>query len=112
MNDLLIETGQGKSKRIFPASQILYVEANINYSLFHLTDGSKVLTSRHLGYYAKLLSEFARINKSYLINPYLLKKWKENPHSYRDGAEVTLTNGVRLGVARRRVQEAKAKLGI
>jgi DNA-binding LytR/AlgR family response regulator len=51
--------------------QIAYLQADVNYTVFHLSDGSKVISSRTLKKYASVYEQFdfLRISRSYLLNP-------------------------------------------
>lgn len=81
------------------AEQIVYAESNGNYTWFHLLDGQKVLVSRQLGEYEKLLPAhlFCRIHDKYLVHLAHLQSYTKGA-----GGEVTLRNGGVLPVAVRR----------
>jgi two-component system, LytTR family, response regulator len=83
-------------------AQILYCESNGNYTNFFLLDGSKIMVSRQLGEYEKLLpiDVFARIHDKHIINLNCIQEYIKG-----SGGEVVLENGVRLTVAARRKDE-------
>ena len=88
---------------------ILYCEANSNYTFIHLVDGSRKLTAKTLKEYDALLSlaGFCRIHQSYLINLNHLTKY------YRgDGGFVEMVNGVSLNVSRSKKEELLGKVKI
>ncbi len=81
---------------------ILYLESSGNYCNFFLTDNSKILVSRQLGEYEKLLptDAFVRIHDKYIINLSCISEYIKGT-----GGEVVLENGARLSVASRRKDE-------
>jgi two-component system, LytTR family, response regulator len=83
-------------------AQILYVESSGNYCNFFLDDSSKIMVSRQLGEYEKLLptDAFVRIHDKHIINLYCIKEYIKG-----SGGEVILENGARLTVAARRKDE-------
>jgi two-component system, LytTR family, response regulator len=83
-------------------SHICYVESSGNYSNFLLADNSKIMVSRQLGEYEKLLpaDNFARIHDKHIINLTCIKEYIKG-----SGGEVILENGARLTVAARRKDE-------
>jgi two-component system LytT family response regulator len=60
--------------------QIAYIEACESYSWIYVTNGSRILSSKTIGYYEKLFLEeqFSRIHRSYLVNLIHLKHYE--PH--------------------------------
>lgn len=83
-------------------AQICYVESSGNYSNFFLTDNSKIMVSRQLGEYEKLLpaDNFVRIHDKHIINLNGIQEYIKG-----SGGEVVLENGARLTVAARRKDE-------
>lgn len=79
--------------------RIVYLSAQVNYTLFHLDNGEQVITTHSLSIYASLLEAvgFVRVHKSYLLNSFYLNRCRLNR-----SAELTLPNGTTLEVARRR----------
>jgi len=59
-------------------SQILYIEACESYSWIYLKGGSRILSSKNIGYHQETFSEdnFTRIHRSYLINLSYLKLYE------------------------------------
>jgi two-component system, LytTR family, response regulator len=82
--------------------EILYINSVRNYSEFHLTNGSKLLTSKSLISYDTLLSDqgFFRIHHSYLINLSHLKAFVRS-----EGGAVKMINGDLLPVSRQKKGE-------
>ncbi|MFY7910797.1 MAG: LytR/AlgR family response regulator transcription factor [Emticicia sp.] len=87
-------------------NEITYLEADINYTIFHLKNGKKMVSSFTLKKYAndKHLSNFIRVHKSYLLNPNFISEI----HKKGKSATITLKNGTALKVARRRLKLVSA----
>ena len=87
-------------------ADILYCESSGNYTNFHLNDGKKIMVSRQLGEYEKLLPEtyFIRIHDKYIINLSFIKEYIKG-----SGGDVVLENGKELPVASRRKEEFLAR---
>jgi two-component system LytT family response regulator len=83
-------------------AEILYCESSGNYTNFYLCDGKKIMVSRQLGEYEKLLPEinFTRIHDKYIINLSFIKEYIKG-----SGGDVVLENGKELPVASRRKEE-------
>lgn len=82
--------------------EILYCEADQNYSKVFTLHGGELLVSKPLNQLQKLLpaESFYRIHKSHLVNLNYIKTY-----SKADGFHVVLENGVRLSVATRRNED-------
>ncbi|MEP6683286.1 MAG: LytTR family DNA-binding domain-containing protein [Parafilimonas sp.] len=87
---------------IFPLNEIVYCEAEINYTNFFLTSNQKILDTKTLKEYEELLDDydFFRVHKSFLINLHHVK------HFYKgEGGTVTMSNGAVVEVSRRKKDE-------
>lgn len=84
---------------LMPMSEIIFCKAEGKYTVFILSNGSKIMSSRNLGEYSSILdnSHFFRIHHSYIINLRHISKI-----SKKDGYYCELSNGVILPVAKRR----------
>ena len=80
---------------ILSISDILYCEADDNYTKIYLEKGTK-LVSKTLKYFEDLLNDkgYARIHKSYLVNINKVTKYKKGK-----GGSVTLSSGKELPVS-------------
>lgn len=80
-------------------NDIIYCQADSNYTIFHLLDGQKILVSRSLKEYDEILSPqgFFRIHQSFLIKLSFVKKYIKG-----EGGTAILENGKELDVSRRR----------
>ena len=89
-------------------SDIIYLEANSNYSTFHLTGNKKITVSKTLKDFEELLpqSVFIRIHHSYIININCIEKYVKG-----DGGQVLMKNGALLDVARRKKEEFMKIIG-
>lgn len=87
-------------------TDIVFCESSGNYTYFFLSDEKKIVVSRQLGEYEKLLPEnsFIRIHDKYIINLSFIKEYIKG-----SGGEVVLENGKQLPVATRRKEEFLAR---
>lgn len=55
---------------------ILFVKAQSNYSIFHLSNGRKIVASKTLGSFYNYLTQFhfIRCHQSYLVNPQFIRR--------------------------------------
>lgn len=83
-------------------SDIMYLEADSNYTILHLTGLKKVVATRTMGDFEKILEQpaFFRIHKSIIINLNFLKAYS----SYQ-GNFVELIDGTSLSISRRRLND-------
>ncbi|KRD10409.1 two-component system response regulator [Flavobacterium sp. Root901] len=84
---------------LIPMAEITFCKADGKYTVFILSSGAKIMSSRNLGEYSAILdnSYFFRIHHSYIINLRHIAKI-----SKKDGYFCELSNGVILPVAKRR----------
>ena len=83
-------------------NEICYCESSGNYTNFFFTNNTKIMVSRQLGEYEKLLPAemFVRIHDQHIINLTCIHEYVKG-----SGGEVILENGTRLNVASRRKDE-------
>ena len=81
--------------------EIIYYEAKKNYTIFHITSGEPIITSRTIKDYDDMLQDlnFLRLHQTYTINLKYLRCY------YKDTNEVEMINGVRIPVAFRRKED-------
>ena len=84
---------------LIPMAEIIFCKADGKYTVFVLSNGSRIMSSRNLGEYSAILDSnyFFRIHHSYIINLRHIVKI-----SKKDGYFCELSNGVILPVAKRR----------
>jgi len=92
-------------KVIIKTEDIVYLEADSNYTYFHLIDERRLVDFGHLGHFEKFFdpSLFVRIHRSYLSNLVHIKE------IHRSKMEVEFKNGRSIPVSRRKLTEVKAK---
>jgi len=97
---LTLPNGQGYT--VIDINEIINIEADSNYSIFHLLDKEKITVSKILKEYEEILPEhqFVRIHKSSIINLNYLKEYNS-----KNGLEVTLSDGQKIAVSRRRTSD-------
>ena len=88
--------------RVLNVAEIMYLEADSNYTIFHLSGLNKIVSARTMGDFEKILEPpmFFRIHKSTIINMNFLKAYS----SYQ-GDFAELTDGTRLSISRRKMNE-------
>ena len=81
---------------------IIYLEANSNYTNFYLSNNKKITVSKTLKDFEELLptSLFIRIHHSFIININCIEKYIKG-----EGGQVLMKNGATLDVARRKKEE-------
>ncbi|MFT7435961.1 MAG: two-component system LytT family response regulator [Psychromonas sp.] len=96
--------------RISRESEILFVTADQNYSIFHLQNGRKFTSGYTLKFHLKYLDEdkFLRINRSQLINKSFIRKVAITENK----GFITLRNGKDIPIPRRRIKEIKLEYKI
>jgi len=80
-------------------ADILRCESNVNYTMFYFADGSKLLVTKTLKEYDKMLSEygFIRIHQSHLINSEFIKEFMK-----LDGGHIIMKDGTKVPVSSRK----------
>ena len=91
-----------ESLHFIETGNIIYLEANSNYTFFYLSNNEKITVSKTLKDFEELLpaSIFIRIHHSYIINKNMVIKYIKG-----EGGQVLMKNGVTLDVARRKKDE-------
>ncbi|MEO9806096.1 MAG: LytTR family DNA-binding domain-containing protein [Reichenbachiella sp.] len=81
---------------IVPIDQIIYCEADDNFTKFHLKDGKPLLISKTLKHFEEMLpkTKFVRIHRSSLINTDYVVRYTKGKGGY-----VTMENDVELEVS-------------
>ena len=88
-----------KGFQVVNLSDILYCEADSNYTNFHFTNRTVICASKPIHEYEELLADcnFIRIHKSCVVNLEHVKEYLRG-----EGGTVILTNGQKLEVSRRK----------
>lgn len=102
---LTLPNGQGY--RLVDLDEIVHIEADSNYSIFHLKNVEKITVSKVLKDYEEILPDdrFMRIHKSSIVN---LKYVKE--YNNKNGLILSLSNGESIVVSRRRASDFFEKM--
>lgn len=89
-------------------ANIIYLEANSNYTCFYLTNNSKITVAKTLKDFEELLpgSVFIRIHNAFIVNKNQVEKYINGK-----GGQVVMKNGAVLDVARRRKEEFMKAIG-
>ena len=89
-------------------NDIIYLEAQSNYTIIFLNDSYKLTVSKTLKDFEELLpaTVFIRIHHSYIINKNAVEKYIKG-----DGGHVIMKNGITLDVARRKKEEFMKAIG-
>lgn len=85
-----------------PYENIVYCEANRNYTKFYLSDNQSLLACQTLKEFEKQLLDhgFFRIHKSRLINLHRVVRYLKE-----DGGFVVMDNGAKIGISKRKKAE-------
>ncbi len=88
--------------RIVNTADLMYLQADSNYTNLHLSDSKKVTATRTLGEFEKILDDktFFRIHKSTIINLNYLKAYSSYQGNYAE-----MSDGARLAISRRKLNE-------
>jgi two-component system LytT family response regulator len=88
--------------KLVNVADIMYLEADGNYTILHLSGFNKIVASRTMGDFEKILDspEFFRIHKSTMINLDYL-----NAYTSYNGDYAELTDGTKLSISRRKMTE-------
>jgi len=89
-------------------SDIIYLEAHVNYTHLHLVNKQKYVVSRTIKDFEELLPSetFLRIHNSYIINKDYVEKYIRG-----DGGQVVLSNGAVLDVSKRKKADFLKAIG-
>jgi len=93
----------------YDINDIIYLEANSNYTNIYLVNKIKVTASKVLKEFEELLPEdiFFRTHHSYLINLHYIKRYIKG-----DGGQIELQNGTYVDVSRRKKEEFLKAMGL
>ncbi len=99
LNKVIVPTTDGF--KVVKTNQIIYIQADDNFSIMHLENGEKHMACRRLKFYEKNLNQvgFVRIHRSTVINVDKVKSYQKGR-----GGIVTMDNGKELDVSQSRKQ--------
>lgn len=95
------------STRFIDINNIIRLQADSNYTVVFLSDGSKVTTTRTLKDYEDILSDagFFRVHHTHLINLNCVEKY------YKDSNTLKMSDGSSIEVSRNKKKELLSQLG-
>ena len=107
VKSLRLALPSGRSMDFVEASDILYCNAESNYTHIVLSEGRKYTLAKTLKDVEQMLMplDFFRVHQSYLINFNFLKKYLRD-----DGGYVVMSDGKTIPIAKRRKEEFLAKM--
>jgi two-component system LytT family response regulator len=93
--------------KVINVDEIMYLEADSNYTVLHLSSLSKIVATRTIGDFEKILNtpQFFRIHKSTIINMNCLRGYSSYEGNYAE-----LTDGTKLSISRRKVIEFREEV--
>ncbi len=100
LDKITIPTSEGFI--VLSLADIIYCEANGNYTEFHLSGNNKILSSYTLKQYHEVLidQQFLRVHRSYLINTTFIKEYKRS-----GGGTIIMINGKEIELSRQHKEE-------
>lgn len=99
--NLRISVAHAEGMHLISPDEIVYLEADSNYTIFHIQKGNKIVASKTMSEFEmQLPANFFRIHKSFLINLTRVTEFIK-----KDGNSVLMSDGSLLPVSRRKVQE-------
>lgn len=98
----LVLINHSKGFNLIDFKDIVWLEANDNYTTLYLKTGKKIVASKTLKEFEAILptTDFFRSHRSTLINVAYIKEYSNN-----EGGEVILSDGTHVQISKARVQE-------
>lgn len=98
----------GDGLMFVPVADIVRMQSDSNYTMFHLANRDKVLVSRTLGDYEDMLAgqNFCRVHHSHLINLAHLRRYVKS-----DGGYAEMSDGSKVEISRRKKDDFVAMIG-
>lgn len=90
-------------KKKIPLTEIVMLEAEANYTCLHLLNGKKILISRTMKLFDKLLEDypFTRVHRSFIVNDSHLKSYDADKEC------MMLSNNMEATISRRKKRTLK-----
>lgn len=90
-------------KKKIPLTEIVMLEAEANYTYLHLLNGKKILISRTMKLFDKLLEDypFTRVHRSFIVNESHLKSYDADKEC------MMLSNNMEATISRRKKRTLK-----
>ena len=108
-NQLRIAIPGNKQTLFISPGSILFCQSDNNYTIFHLKNYQKHISSKPIFEYEELLSGhgFIRCHQSYLVNSIFIKSWIKI-----DGDRLLLEEGHEIPVSRNNKEKVKQAIGV
>jgi DNA-binding LytR/AlgR family response regulator len=86
-----------KQRTVIPVENIIMLESQSNYSIFHLKNGKKRIYAHTIRYFENQLlhQQFIRVHRAFLINPSFLVEY-----NHEDG-KLMMENNLEASISRR-----------
>jgi two-component system LytT family response regulator len=96
-----------KGFQVVEINDIIYCEADSNYTNFHFTNRRAICASKPIHEYEAVLTDcnFVRIHKSFMVNLEHVKEYIRG-----EGGSIILSNGVEVEVSRRKKEMLMARM--
>lgn len=100
--EIKLMVNHGSGFNLLNGEDILFAQADGNYTTFHLQGHKKIMSAKQIGFYEELLPPqlFFRSHKSYIINIRYLEGY-----SFREGHAAHLSEGHEVPVSRRKLPQ-------
>jgi DNA-binding LytR/AlgR family response regulator len=100
-NNTLLTLNQKTSKKVL-ISNVVLLKGVINYTIFYMENGKEKLVARPIKFFENYLKThgFLRVHRSFLINPNHIKNFDKEQFL------ITMTNGAKANISRRRKHTA------
>lgn len=100
-----------KQKTLIPVENIIMLESQSNYSVFHLKYGKKRIYAHTIRYFEDqlLTQQFIRVHSGFLINPSFVVEYN------REDGKLRMENNLEASISRRKrknLKEISSKLTI
>lgn len=108
-NQLRIAIPGNKETLFINPETILFCKSDNNYTIFHLKNEQKHISSKPIFEYEELLSAhgFIRCHQSYLVNSLFIKSWIKV-----DGDRLLIEGGHEIPISRNRKEKVKKAIGV
>jgi DNA-binding LytR/AlgR family response regulator len=92
-----------KQKTFIPVENIIMLESQSNYSVFHLKYGKKRIYAHTIRYFEEQLldKQFIRVHNGFLINPYYVVEYN------REDGKLMMENNLEASISRRKRKNLK-----
>ena len=92
-----------KQKTLIPVENIIMLESQSNYSVFHLKHGKKRIYAHTIRYFEEQLldKKFIRVHSGFLINPVFVIEYN------REDGKLMMANNLEANISRRKRKNLK-----